>query len=399
MASAKRKVLYVTGLWTGIKPFFLEGNPEPKGMPAFFNPLLMMANDDRFDVIDIFFFGSAVPSSFKLPDQYRSKINVRGFGYKGKLDFIAVATRLLHALLKVCSKEKVDVLYGHGPAGAMAGLTSLVKRVPNVRRIYGTFLIDEIKSAKLSLFFKHPLEYLAFSLPAKAVVITNDGTHGDKVYQKIGSKYSPLFFWLNGVEKINEGLPSAESIRKKFGLSGNPYACYVARFDHWKRQDIVVKAMLEVVDFNLELDMVLVGPVYNRKFYQELKEYTESHGLTERVHFIPGVEKKEALALIRDAKVSLSFYNISNLGNVFLETMVLNTPILAQNINGSLAAVPKAAYMEPSSVDAEGIAEALQKLTVDLTLVEQQVTAAKEFALSELSTWEERCERELELLL
>lgn len=79
----------------------------------------------------------------------------------------------------------------------MGGITSLIGKwvkIPDFRRIYGTFLINEITDSKLSIFAKHPLEYLTFSTKGKGLLVTNDGTKGDLVFKKLGTSSLPFTF-------------------------------------------------------------------------------------------------------------------------------------------------------------------------------------------------------------
>ena len=40
-------IIYVTPLWSGVKNFFTEGNPEVSGMPAFYEVLIRLLRHDH----------------------------------------------------------------------------------------------------------------------------------------------------------------------------------------------------------------------------------------------------------------------------------------------------------------------------------------------------------------
>jgi len=291
-------------------------------------------------------------------------------------------------------KNKIDLIYGHGSIGALAGILSLFSKKPNIRRIYGTFLYKEIKKTKISLFIKHPLEYLTFSLPAKYIIITNDGTHGDRVFKKIGNKRAKLIFILNGVDKSME-----KKIKPVHFALPRRYISYISRIDYWKRQDLAIEALNILKQKGLNIPLYIVGPIYNTKYYTFLETLIEKYELTNSIYLIGALPQEETWFVLKNSYLTLSLYQTSNLGNVFLESLVLGVPVIAINNNGSLDFSPQDTFYSVNSSSPYVIARAIEDLWNNKKKRDNISYNAKNFALNSLMTWEERTKLEIDLLL
>ena len=64
--------------------------------------------------------------------------------------------------------------------------------------------------------------------------------------------------------------------------------------------------------------------------------------------------------MIKHSKLSVSLYDFSNLGNVFLESLTLGTPMLTENIENSLDLIDKDVYFEIDPKRTEESADMLQ---------------------------------------
>lgn len=394
----RKNILVMSAFWSGIKPFFLEASNSFKGMPAFTNTFFTLLKDENVDKIYVIFFGSKIETEYKIPEEYGHKLKVFGYSYSSKasafLKLFQLSTKVAHLLLK----EKVDVVYSHGPIGGVGAIMSNLFGIKSVRRIYGTFLARELEKTKLRLFLEHPLEYLTFSLPGKALVITNDGTKGNLVYDKIGNKKMPLFFWLNGVDKeIEAHLPLAE-VQKQYNLSFVPDICYIARIDFWKRQHLLIDILVELKKRGKCYNALIAGPVLSDSYFNRIIETINEHGLSENVVVIPGMTRQETLSVIKHSKLSVSLYDFSNLGNVFLESLTLGTPMLTENIENSLDLIDKEVYFEIDPKRIEESADTIQVIFENESLILQKSRKAISFSNDVLDTWQERVKKEIDLL-
>ncbi len=94
---------------------------------------------------------------------------------------------------------KPDLIYAHNQYAALSGyLLSRLWRIPNVTRLYGTFLADLMKKPLVSL--RYPTAAAGYLVPSDLLICANDGTRGDEVAQKFSVSDRRFCFWQNGVE-------------------------------------------------------------------------------------------------------------------------------------------------------------------------------------------------------
>ena len=394
----KKNIIVLSAFWSGIKPFFLEASNNLKGMPAFSNTFFTLLEHENVGKVYVIFFGKNIETNYNVPPKYKDKIGVFGYSYSNKTFALFALMQLLFKVISLRLGNKIEVIYSHGPIGGVGAILSNFLMVKSVRRVYGTFLARELHKTKLQLFLKHPLEYLTFSLPGNALVITNDGTKGDLVYKKIGNKKMPLFFWLNGVDKkIEVKLPITE-IQREYSFSFVPDMCYIARIDFWKRQHLLVDILVELKKRGKHYNVLIAGPVLSDSYFKRIVGTIDKHGLSENVVVIPGMTRQETLSVIKHSKLSVSLYDFSNLGNVFLESLTLGTPMLTENIENSLDLIDKDVYFEIDPKRTEESADMLQVIFDNENQILQKSKKAISFSNAFLNTWQERVKKEIDLL-
>ena len=393
-----KNIMLISPFWTGVRSFFLRGENEFRGMPAFTNTFFSLLKNENVDKIFIVFFGRKIETNFKINKKYKNKIKIYGFSHSNGISALRAIILLFFTAIGIIIKNKISVIYGHGSTSGLAGIIGNLTRVPNVRRIYGTFLCDKLDKSKMNIFLKHPLEYFAFSLPAKAIICTNDGTKGDLVFNKIGHKKSPFYFWLNGIDKVHKDILSYEEVDKKYKIGFKPQICYLARIDIWKRQHLLVEALKVLSNKNEFYNTIIAGPIINKKYHQELKNSIEYNGLSKSVKLIPGLTKQESISVIKNSNISVSFYDFSNLGNVFLESISLGTVMLTENINNSLELIDNNLFYNTNPLDSEKTAEMIEYIFNNHKNLSLKSKEAVLFSHKQLLAWNQRADKELDLL-
>ena len=102
--------------------------------------------------------------------------------------------------LRILHKYKVDLIYTWDVDAAPAGWTlSKMFRIPWVARYFGTFLHDQMGSVAWKI--RCWQQVLAYKLPADMVIMTDDGTQGDRVLRRLGVDMERVRFWLNGIDR------------------------------------------------------------------------------------------------------------------------------------------------------------------------------------------------------
>ncbi len=199
------RILYVTGLWSGLADVLLDGKP-PCGMPAFFRPLRALIEAGHH--VDLLVYSPRggelnLGVEWLKPEQIELLHAPATSGVRGlwQLDVLYAHT------LKRIKQQDYDFIYGQGTMGTLGVIAARRRRVPCGQRLYGISyfireftdgLLDWIQQARA--FIRHPLHYKAFSLPKDFLLVTNDGTRADHVFSRIGNPHTKFLFWHNGVD-------------------------------------------------------------------------------------------------------------------------------------------------------------------------------------------------------
>ncbi len=390
-------ILLITNVWTGAQPFFFEGKEESKGMPAFNNVFYRLINDKRVSKIHIIVWLENKTDKIQIPVKYQDKITTYPFcvGDFSLLKKFLLILKIIKKGIQVVKNQKIKEIIGFGSLASISAIIGRFTKIPDFRRVYGSFLINEIDLPKYRIFFRHPLEYLCFSLKGKGLLITNDGTKGDLVYKKLGNPKLPFYFPINGIDK-----QIAESIKKPDIELPNDFICYVARLDSWKRQHLLIEALGFLKNNGINFPKAyIIGSVFDKNYSELLTQTVAKYSLENKVEIIYGLPIKEVHYMLKKAIITFSLYHTSNLGNVFIEALQLGTPIIAINDTGSLDLIDKKAFYELKNDAVQGVAEAIKLLLNDEILCNKISEEAIIFSNHFIKSWDERANYEINLFL
>lgn len=295
---------------------------------------------------------------------------------------------------KLRSKEQIDVVYGYEIYGVpVAKLLSMLWRVPVVARFQGTSLrVDWMKRRLWKLrAWEH---VVGLRIPVDLVIMTNDGTQGDRALQSLGVKMERIRFWMNGVDwELFTSLPEKAEVRRQLCINAQRVLLTVSRLVSWKHVERAVKAFPAVVQSFPDTVMVIVGDGPER---ERLERLATDLGVREHVRFEGAVPHREVPKYLAAADIFLSFYDWSNVGNPLLEAMMAGKCILTLNngdtgrfvqngINGVLLEYD----------DLPNLPQIIKELLADEDRHERLGTNARKFAKEHFWTWEERMDAEI----
>ena len=395
----QKNILTLTGVWTGVRPFFYEAKEDIAGMPAFYNVFKRLLDDERVNQVHLLLFveGKEYMDKINIPQKYREKLILYPYFFDPRSFFhsLWLFVKIIFVSYGIIKKQNIKEVAGFG---SMAGLSALIAKIAGIkdfRRLFGSFLINEINDTKFQLFTKHPLEYLCFALSGKALLITNDGTKGDIVFNKLGTPKLPFYFPLNGVDKKIE-----DNMEKPDFELPKQFLTYIARLDDWKRQHLLVEALgiLNKKGINIPITYI-IGAVTSIEHLNRIEKAIADNCLTDKIFIIKGLPSKQVHYMMKHSLISYSLYHTSNLGNVYLEALRIGTAMIALNDTDSLAQFPKNIYYEIRDSSAVTIAAATEDLLLNDLKREAIATAAKKYAAEQILDWEERAKMELDIIL
>jgi glycosyltransferase involved in cell wall biosynthesis len=305
---------------------------------------------------------------------------------------------LLHAW-----RQNAELLYGVNCQGALvASLVGRVLRKPVVTRFHGVSISEaDLRSWVTKLLVLD--EIVGLKAPANAVIITNDGTRGDRIAELLGVDAKRVYFWRNGWDKADleydDPAWSAEAFKGELGIQGRRVLLMVSRLASWKRVDRGIRCLASLVKHYGRRDTILLvvgdGPLKNT-----LEDLAQKLDVREYVVFAGRVPHRSIWRYYRISDVFLSLYDVSNLGNPLFEAMYFGLPIVTLKGPG-VADLLKDGY-NAILVGEEELDEELPR-KVNWLLQEGRMAAelgenAKQTLASNVLSWEERMRLETELI-
>ena len=299
---------------------------------------------------------------------------------------------------RLLDRERFDLLYGYEVYGVLA--QRLVRRrrpLPLVARFQGTVMHPYLDQP-LSRLRKYE-EVLALSTPAELYVMTDDGTQGDEVLQRLNPRSAgKVRFWRNGLDLEHVRPPSEDEARAARDALGLPDSDFVlvtaARLARWKRIDRAIDAVALLRGQGVPTRLLIVGDGEERG---ALEEQARRIGVEDGVTFIGAVPQPEVQRYLWAADVFLSLNELSNVGNPLLEAMVAGRCILTLDEgdtrdlihDGETGVLLRRG--EPSAVAAAlaGLARAPERRR-------KLADGALEYARASFWSWEQRLDAEVD---
>lgn len=295
-----------------------------------------------------------------------------------------------------------DLIYAHNQYAALAGsLLRLVWRIPNVTRLYGTFLADLMNKPFVTI--RYPTAAAGYLVPSSLLICANDGTRGDEVARKFKISENRFRFWQNGV---NPPTDSAEGNRadlaEYFGAVlriDSKWIVSCSRLTYWKRIDRMIKAMRVCKKENINCQLLVAGEGPES---QSLKKLSEELGVTEYVVWLGALAHEDIWSLMKASDIFIITNDVTNRCNPLYEAAWAGLPVVSvfDPSTEDLLEDRKNALLVDKE-DTVSLGERIVELCNDSNLADKLKTAQKRLSES-FWTWEERMNvevKELEILV
>ncbi len=317
-----------------------------------------------------------------------------------KFSGLFVVIRLALLGLKHVKNRPCDILYGYEMHGTLAvnlmRLFSFGRALKVVSRFQGTFLYEMISKKQFArLAFNLDLA-LAIRLSSDLLIMTNDGTQGDKAVNIIrgGSKNRNERFWVNGVDLI--GVNSDCNIEKE---RGKILFITISRLVSWKKVDRAIRIVAAFSKISSrEIEMRIIGGGENEK---ALRKLVTDLGVEDICLFVGPTSHSDVLVELFNSDVFISTYDSSNVGNPLLEAIRANKLIVTLN-NGDTGSwinhLQNGLMYEPESDFVNDAACDLDKVFNDDALHHTLLTNLRKTEKERLWTWDERLKKEIDVV-
>jgi len=264
-------------------------------------------------------------------------------------------------------------------------------KIKTVHRMYGTFLYPKLN--KWVEYLKNLEEFVFFNSKAEKYIITNDGTHGDKVATHFKVPKEKVVFLRNGVTRYMQNTQD-EDLKAKYNLDSNKfYLLSVSRLVNWKRVDRIIQAMNKILNTNIEL--LIVGDGAERK-------NLESISLNCNIRFLGAKVHSEVRELMTVTDLFISMYDLSNVGNPLLEALVEGCAIITLDVGDTSSVINDENGILIKQTSEEDIINELQRHIEDLFLNKDKTLnlrrTALTYAKNNLFDWNHRIKQEMGVL-
>ena len=300
----------------------------------------------------------------------------------------------------VCGERFVpDAVYAHNQYAALAGLfLRCVWGVPNVTRLYGTFLADLMKKPLVAV--RYPTAAAGFLVPSSLLICGNDGTRGDEVARRLGIRKERFRFWQNGVEPP-ENAPAVtrgEFVGRFAGLGLRPeckWAISCSRVTYWKRIDRMIRALPVAKAAGCGCQLLIAGTGAEE---DKLRSRARELGVSPDVVWLGAMAHDAIWELMHVADVFMITNDVTNRCNPLYEAAWAGLPVVSV-FDPSTADLLKHGEnaLLGEKEDTDTLGRNLAAVCRDPGLAEKLSQAQSQLA-SSFWTWEERMKVEVEEL-
>lgn len=292
-------------------------------------------------------------------------------------------------------KRRFDMVYAHCEYAAIAGfLVRLVYRIPNVTRLYGTFVADLMQKPLVSL--RYPIAAGGFLVPHNLLICANDGTRGDEVARRLGLDLDRLRFWQDGVDKVPPpSNPSRDAFLRTAPSNLRKEAKWIlscSRLDHWKRVDRILRAAAVCRKSGADCQILIAGLGAAEP---ELRSLAESLGIAADVVWLGAVPHEKVWDVMYLADAFIITNDVTNRCNPLFEAIRTRLPVVSiiDRSTADLLIDGENALLAARD-DADALGQCLTRVCHDARLAETLRSA--QGARDELLwTWKERMDVEV----
>ena len=310
--------------------------------------------------------------------------------------FPIFAARQARQLMK---QEGFALLYGYEVHGVLAVKRLSREEIPVVSRFQGTIMHPYLEH-RLSLLRRYE-EVVAVRAPADLYIMTDDGTEGDEVLQRLNpGSAERVRFWRNGLDMTRVRAPEAaevSGVRARLGLKPAEFVLVTAvRLAQWKRVDRALDAVAALQKRRIEARLLVVGDGEERA---NLEALARSLGIEDLVTFVGAVPQDDVQAYLWAADVFLSLNELSNVGNPLLEAMRSAKCIVTLDVGATrdLIRNGETGVLLPTG-EPTALADSLAELASDADRRTRLGEGALRFANTNFWSWQRRIDAEAEAL-
>lgn len=298
---------------------------------------------------------------------------------------------VVYLKIRSLSPREYDVFYAYEiEAVPILWLLAQIYKKPFVSRFQGTIISKDVSFLGILRRWQHSL---ALRVKSDLTIMTNDGTQGDKVLRNFRRNLDGVQFLVNGIDSMFLKIPAKREVLVNCPLY--VYSC--GRLVGWKNHDRNIRVIANVLNKNVDIILFVIGggPDLDR-----LSGLAKTLGVSRYVCFTGAIEHDELVGYIGKSDIYLSNYNYSNFGKTLMEAMAGGKAIIATDVGDTASFVKDGehGYLFDDN-DIESMAETIANLAKHPNEIARLGANARDYAVKNFWSWEERFEYERNLLI
>jgi glycosyltransferase involved in cell wall biosynthesis len=388
------RILYVTKLLLGLEDLIVHGRSEASGMPALLRPLRgLLAAGHQVDAI-VGAGPETMLGEVRAPWLQGTAFQLVPCHSSGP-QRPASALRLLRAVGAALRRQRYDFVYGHGSLGALACLAARRRGLACGQRLYGVFsLVARLERLpRPAIAMRQPLRYLSFRAAKDFLLITDDGSQGDRAWERLGRRGAFDFhFWRNGVD-----FAPATADRPELG-EDDRFLFMPARITAWKGQHHALEILRQLhATGRTDVKLYLSGAVAEPAYWAEFERLRDAYGLNPFVRYLGSLPLPALVPYYRHSAAVLAPYEQASLGNVVIEALAAGGIVVTQDspvLDGVISDGENGFRVRSPAEAAARLTALLQKPEQARAMRARAVASARRT----FESWDQRVAREIGLI-
>ena len=243
---------------------------------------------------------------------------------------IRYSKALKNYLMDVVKKEKNIILHTHNLWNNIPYLSfSLAKKykIPYISSIRGALYPWSLNQGS----FQKKIAWILFQ---KKILNKSSCIHVTNVSEleavrNLGIS-SPIALVPNGINLDEFKTMNSKNVSKvNLGLEENKnYILFLSRIHPKKGLEYLVRSWIKISKKYLNWDLLIVGPVYEEKYYKDLQNELSKNNLSKRVHFTGMLREKKRIDCYSASSLFVLPSHTENFGIAIAEAMAAKLPVI-----------------------------------------------------------------------
>ncbi|NIM20237.1 MAG: glycosyltransferase [Candidatus Latescibacteria bacterium] len=333
------------------------------------------------------------------PNFFKAISNLPTFLRRLLLPFLFNSVVIPRALL-LARALKPDFVLGHSHYSTAATfMLRKLRSLPTGVKLFGVMDLVHTQWPRWKYLYKNAEQMLALKFPQDLWIVLDDGTKGREALLRHGVSNEKIHFLPNGINlEWADHACNREKIRKEMRIPRD--ACvvlFLSRFVPSKRPEAVIRSIPRVLELaEREAIFLFVGGGPLKASSVALAARSK---VAEHTRFMGPVPHSRVPDVFCASDIFISTSNLTNMAIPTFEAFVCGVPVVAFDVGDTKKAVKE---NETGCTVPDGDIEALARAITDLANNEEKRAAlglnAKKYAMENFTSWDERTDKELEII-